>query len=58
MLVSSVGTPAPPDDLELIHARAPLLVRAALRAWSQGWSPFTLAKMGLANTLLGRYVSR
>jgi cardiolipin-specific phospholipase len=58
VLVSSVGTPAPPDDLELIHARAPLFVRAALRAWRQGWSPFMVAKLGLANTVLGRYVSR
>lgn len=57
ILVSAVGTPEPPKELEAAHEAAPLAFRMVLGAWKSGWSPFTVAKLGLGRTMLNRYVS-
>ena len=56
VLVSAVGVPEPPSELAEAHRRAPLPFRILLGAWAGGWSPFSFAKLGLANVMLGRYV--
>jgi len=56
VLVSSVGTPPEPASLAVMQKEAPWPVRCAFGAWRSGFSPMTLAKMGLANSMLGRYV--
>ena len=57
VLVSAVGTPPPPPELAEKHANAPLAFRMVLSAWANGWSPFTVAKLGLGDTMMTRYVS-
>jgi cardiolipin-specific phospholipase len=57
ILVSAVGTPEPPKELAEAHETAPLPFRMVLGAWNAGWSPFTVAKLGLGRMMLHRYVS-
>ena len=56
LLVSAVGVPAPPPELASAHAEAPFLFQMVLGAWRSGWSPFTVAKLGLGSTILRGYV--
>ena len=56
ILVSAVGTPEPPKALSEAQDTAPLPFKAVLGAWKAGWSPFTIAKLGLGRAMLGRYV--
>ena len=58
VLVSAVGTPAPPPELAEAQRTAAWPIRAVLSAWESGWSPFTVAKLGVGDALMGRYVSR
>ena len=57
ILVSAVGTPEPPKELSEAHEAAPFAFKMVLGAWKAGWSPFTVAKMGLGRMMLNRYVN-
>lgn len=57
VLVSAVGTPEAPPELADVHAKAPWIARTVLSAWQSGWSPFSIAKLGFGNAMLGRYVN-
>ena len=56
VLVSAVGTPEPPSELVERHENAPFPFSLLLSLWADGWSPFTVAKLGLADAILSRYV--
>ena len=56
ILVSAVGTPEPPAQLVESQASAPFPFNLVLGAWASGFSPFSLAKAGLANSMLSGYV--
>lgn len=56
VLVSAVGTPEPPARLVEAQDNAPFPFNLVLGMWSSGWSPFTVAKAGFANMMLGAYV--
>jgi len=56
VLVSAVGTPEPPPELEEAQAQAAWPFRMVLGAWRSGWSPFSVAKLGLGSMMLGGYV--
>mmetsp|Transcript_2211 Transcript_2211/g.6665 ORF Transcript_2211/g.6665 Transcript_2211/m.6665 type:complete len:381 (+) Transcript_2211:44-1186(+) len=58
ILASPVGVPHPPAELAAAIGDAPFLVRTVLGMWRSGWSPMTLAKLGLGNMMMRGYVSR
>jgi len=57
VLASPVGVPHPPAELDEAQSEFPLVARVAFGLWRRGFSPFTLAKLGLARTMMGRYVN-
>ena len=56
VLVSPVGVPQPPERLKEAHSEAPFMFKMVLSAWKSGFSPFTVAKLGLGHFILSRYV--
>lgn len=56
VLLSPVGVPPPPSSLAEAHAQAPLAARLVFSAWRNGYSPFTVAKLGLGKMIMRRYV--
>ena len=58
ILASAVGTPAAPSELDGAHEQAPWPAKLVLGAWASGWSPMSVAKLGLADVMLGQYVKR